>query len=244
MVGFEPVDAGPFGAARRAAAHVLVDSLDAPELSDEDEHHLAAVLRLRPGESVSVTDGKGGWRSCTWSGSGALEPAGSVVQVARPTPALCVAFAPVKGDRNEWAVQKLSELGVDRIVLLRTERSVVRWDERRATSHVSRLRRVARQALMQSRGMWLSSVDGIVDIGAVDGSGGPALADPSGVALPAQVTSILVGPEGGWSSSELEAFGAGAVSLGAGVLRTESAAVAAGVLLTAVRAGVVAPARG
>ena len=239
MAGFEPVGAGPFDAARRAAAHVLVDALDAPELSEEDEHHLAAVLRLRAGESVSVTDGKGRWRLCTWSRNGVLEPAGSVVQVARPTPEVCVAFAPVKGDRNEWAVQKLAELGVDRIVLLRTDRSVVRWDERRAASQVSRLRRVARQALMQSRGMWLSSVAGVMDVKAVAGSGGSALADPSGVAWPAEITSIAVGPEGGWSASEWEAFGAGAVRLGAGVLRTESAAVAAGVLLTAVRAGVV-----
>lgn len=63
------------------------------------------------------------------------------------------------------------------------------------------------------------------------GSGSVSLAAPT----------VLVGPEGGWSDGESDAAGGRRVSLGASVLRTETAAVAAGVLLTALRAGVVMP---
>lgn len=241
------VDAGPADLPRRASAHVLVDDLSLPALSDEDSRHLGAVLRLRPGEVVGVTDGRGGWRSCVWAGDGVVAVAGEVVRVSRGAPAgaVCVGFAPVKGDRNEWAVQKLTELGVDRIVLLRTDRGVVRWDEGRSGSHLERLRKVARQALMQSRGLWMPEIEGVVEVASlVDGKGG-ALADPAGCSISAGVRTVLVGPEGGWSDRELSLGRdgvAGLVRLGGGVLRTETAAVAAGVLLTALRGGIVAPA--
>lgn len=240
------MEAGPAELARRAAAHVVVDDLTSPALSDEDAHHLRAVLRLRPGELVSVTDGRGGWRSCTWAPAGSLSPTAEAIRFGRPAPAVSVGFAPVKGDRNEWAVQKLTELGVDRIVLLRTERSVVRWDERRAVAHIQRLRKVARQAVMQSRRMWLPEVDGVVglkdlltDVGPPDGV---AVTDPAGGPVPAGVSTLLVGPEGGWSDSEL--LGRTLVGLGGGVLRTETAAIAAAALLTSIRAGLVLPATG
>ena len=238
------VDAGPAELARRASAHVLVGDVDSPVLSDEDVHHLGAVLRLRPGEVVGVTDGRGGWRSCVWAGDGVVEVVGEVLRVSREAAvgAVCVGFAPVKGDRNEWAVQKLTELGVDRIVLLHTDRGVVRWDERRSASHLERLRKVARQALMQSRGLWMPEVDGVVEVASLVHGEGAALADPAGCSISAGVRTVLVGPEGGWSDRELSLGRDRLVGLGGGVLRTETAAVAAGVLLTALRGGIVAPA--
>jgi 16S rRNA (uracil1498-N3)-methyltransferase len=238
--GAEPAET-PLAAARRAAAHVIVDDLDSPTLSEDDTHHVRSVLRLRAGERVSVTDGNGGWRLCVWTASGALDPICPVERVGPPEPAVTVAFAPVKGDRNEWAVQKLAELGVDRIVLLRAERSVVRWDSNRSASQLSRFRRLVRQAVMQSRSLWVPSVDGVMELASLAGSAGSALADPSGTRSWADVSTVLVGPEGGWSEGEWDEYGSGAVRLGGGVLRTESAAVAAGVLLTALRSGIVAP---
>ena len=56
---------------RRAVAHVFVDDLARPALSDQDVHHFSRVLRLRPGEVVSVSDGRGGSRLCEWDGRGA-----------------------------------------------------------------------------------------------------------------------------------------------------------------------------
>lgn len=244
------------------AAHVIVEDLAGSDvtLNDEDAHHLASALRLREGEEVGATDGRGGYLRCRYAGRGRLEPAGDVVVSPPPVPELTVGFVPVKGDRPDWAVQKLTELGVDRILLLSSERSVVRWDGDKAASHVARLARVARAALMQSRQVWLPSISGpwaLADAlggaagpvagldGGGDGPGGTALADMVGGFPRASLHTLLVGPEGGWSDTERElasATGGGTVRLGSAVLRAETAAVAAGVLLTALRSGLVAPA--
>ena len=119
-----------------AASQVFVDDPGQPLLSDEDVHHLGRVLRLRDGEEVIAADGRGRWARTLWRGTQTLQPVtngsglggdGTVLSEAPAEPALTVAFAPVKGERPEWVVQKLTELGIDRIVPLRSERSVVRW---------------------------------------------------------------------------------------------------------------------
>lgn len=221
------------------AAHLVLADLSAAtvDLDEGDSHHLASVLRLRPGEEVGATDGAGGYRLYRWAGQGTLRAAGDPAWVPRPLPALTVAFAAVKGERPEWAVQKLAELGVDRIVFLDTARAVVRWDSRR----VQRMRRVARQAVMQSKGVWLVAVDGPVPLSAVTGDDRAALASPGSPPPGPDLATVLVGPEGGWTAEELASAPA-TVGLGPTVLRTETAAVAAGVLLSALRAGVVGPA--
>jgi 16S rRNA (uracil1498-N3)-methyltransferase len=228
-------------AARRAAAHVIVADLDGPELDDEDRHHLEAVLRLRAGEQVSVTDGRGGWRPCRFGAGGVLLPAGEVVRRSRPVPLITIGFAPVKRDRPEWAVQKLTELGVDRIVLLTAARRVVRWEGERADRHLAKLQVVIRQAVMQSRQLWVPDLTGFADAGALAATPGVAIAAPGGAPPSLEYPAVLIGPEGGWTPLEEEAAQA-KVDLGPGVLRSESAAVAAGVLLTALRAGLVGPA--
>ncbi|MFM7062011.1 MAG: RsmE family RNA methyltransferase, partial [Actinomycetes bacterium] len=110
---------------RRAEAQVLVADLDAPALGADEVHHLARVLRLRPGTEVCATDGRGGWRHTASVDGDRLEPTGERYLEPRGEPLLTVAFAPVKGDRPELVVQKLTEVGVDRIVPLVTARSVV-----------------------------------------------------------------------------------------------------------------------
>ena len=60
-----------------------------------------------------------------------LEVDGRPTHQARTEPAITVAFAPTKGERPEWVTQKLTELGVDRIVPIQTGRSVVRWEGER-----------------------------------------------------------------------------------------------------------------
>jgi 16S rRNA (uracil1498-N3)-methyltransferase len=228
----------PEQAARRAAAHVIVGELEAPVVDDADRHHLGSVLRLRPGQEVSVTDGRGGWRPCRVGPGGGLIPEGDVVRTKRPQPPVTVGFAPIKGDRPEWAVQKLTELGVDRIVVLVADRSVVRWEGERGTRHLDRLRAVAHQAAMQSRQMWLPEVIGFEAARTWAARPGVAMAEPGGAPPNLNHPTVLVGPEGGWTAAEMGAARS-TVDLGPGVLRTESAAVAAGVLLTALRAGLV-----
>jgi 16S rRNA (uracil1498-N3)-methyltransferase len=227
-----------------AAAHVFVADLETLQLDEADSHHLARSLRLRPGEAVTASDGAGGWRLCRFAPGPALEPDGPVRHEPRPRPEVTVGFALAKGERPEWATQKLTEVGVDHIVPLLTSRSVVRWDGERAARNHARLIRVAREAAMQSRRTWLPQVGVPVTFAqaAEDvGRRSPvALAHPGGRPPSLDRPALLVGPEGGWGAEEL-ASGLPTVGLGQGVLRVETAAVAAGVLLCALRAGLVTP---
>ncbi len=225
--------AGPAGTG--AAAHAFVVDLEAPELDDGDRHHLERVLRLRTGDAVTVADGRGRWRLCRFGT--ALEVDGPV-HVEPPAPPVAVGFAPVKGDRPEWVVQKLTELGVDRILVLLADRSVVRWGAERAPRHLERLARVSREAAMQSRRARLPDVGPLLAVADAASQPGAALADAGGEPPSLERPLVLVGPEGGWSSEE-RALDVPRVGLGPAVLRAETAAVAAAVLLTGLRAGLV-----
>jgi 16S rRNA (uracil1498-N3)-methyltransferase len=222
-------------ALRDSVAHVFVDDLAAPILSDDDQHHLARVLRVRDGESVSASDGRGGWRLCQWR-DGGLHGESDVHHVAAPTPRLGVAFVPVKGDRPEWVVQKLTEIGIDDIVVLApTRRAVVRWGD---DKHLRKLQVVAREAAMQSRRVWLPTVTGPVSLAEVCALPGAAVADPAGeplIAEPSPATSlIIIGPEGGFDADEI-APTVRRVSLGDTVLRAETATLVAATLLANLR---------
>ncbi len=236
-----------------AAAQVFVDDPGRPVLSDEDVHHLGRVLRLREGEEVIAADGRGHWARSTWRGEALLEPvgaegarAGAVHFEAPAEPPLTVAFAPVKGERPEWVVQKLTELGIDRIVPLLSERSVVRWSGARGQATVERLRRVAREAAAQCRRVWLPEVSDTVRFGDLPALGAPGevvLAQLSGDRPSVSQRVVAVGPEGGWSTGEL-ASGLPTVGFGLSVLRAETAAVTAGALLASLRTGTVAAVNG
>jgi 16S rRNA (uracil1498-N3)-methyltransferase len=162
-----------------------------------------------------------------------LEPDGDIVTVARATPPISVGFSILKGDRTEWVVQKLTELGVDRILPMVTEHTVVKWSRERSERAHSRLAEVARGAAKQARLAWLPEVGPIARF--VDLAGAAALAHPGGEAPSLDRASVLIGPEGGWSDAELAAAPA-TVDLGPTNLRAETAAVAAAVRLTALRA--------
>lgn len=219
-----------------AAAQVLVADLgdgSDPVIDDATAHHLGRVLRLRPGEVVCASDGAGGWCLTTWGRDGHLEPTGAAGHEPRDEPAVSVGFVPAKGDRPELVVQKLTELGVDRIVVTTSARSVVRWDGERAQRNLQRLRRVAAEASGQCRRLWLPELD-TAPIGSMLGSGW-VLADMGGVAPGPDLGDLLIGPEGGWSDGERAMAQGPAVSLGRHVLRAETAAIAAGVLLTTLR---------
>ena len=229
-----------FGPRRPSRAHAFVADLDAPELDPADRHHLERVLRLRPGDEITVSDGRGGWRTCRLGPPG-LEPLDGVRHDPRPSPEIAVAFALVKGERPEWAVQKLTELGVDRIVPFAAARSVVRGEGERAARQAERLRRVAREAAMQCRRTWLPEVEDVMTFDEVAARPGAVLADREGTPPSLPGGPVLVGPEGGWSDEE-RAREIPRMALGEHVMRAETAAVAAAAVLGALRAGLVAPA--
>lgn len=219
--------------------HVFVEDIGTPALAPEDRHHLEHVLRLRRGDSLTISDGQGSWRSARLGPE--LEAAGPEAHQERREPPITIAFALVKGERPELVTQKLTELGVDRIVPFAAERSVVRWDADRSTRQVTRLRKVAREAAMQCRRCWLPEVADLASfaevvrlpgaVGADRGGDPPSLANPV----------VMVGPEGGWSEQELRRL-PGRIDLGEQVLRAETAAITAAALLAALRRGLVSEA--
>ncbi len=217
----------------RSGPHVLVDDVDEPVLAGDDRHHLERVLRLRSGDPLTVGDGAGRWRPCRFSDE--IEPVGGVVTVAAPNPVLAVGFAVLKGGRSETIVQKLTELGVDRIAPFVAARSVVQWDGDKAARQVQRWRRVAREAVMQCRRLWLPEVEPVRAFGELD-LGGAALAVSEGGTLAAGENCLLVGPEGGWTEGELASVDRH-VCLGPHIMRAETAAIAAAAVLAARRSG-------
>jgi 16S rRNA (uracil1498-N3)-methyltransferase len=216
---------------------VFVDDLTAPQLADDDRHHLTRVLRIRAGAALTIADGSGSWRTGVLGST--LEVTGPIVEHVSPVPALTIAFALLKGDKPELIVQKLTELGIDRIALFRGERSVVRWDEARAAKATVRLRAVARAAAMQSHRPTLPAIE-VTALAALAALPGAAMTDRTGAPPSLDHPVLLIGPEGGWAPEE-RALGATKVALGDNVLRGETAAVSAGALLAALRAGLVSP---
>jgi 16S rRNA (uracil1498-N3)-methyltransferase len=163
----------------------------------------------------------------------------------RSRPTLYVLLAPPKGDRLAWAVQKLTEVGADAIVLVEGARSVRRWEGDRAARAVGRLGTVAREAAKQARRRFLPTVSGPLEWDpALQASmaTGPVLvlwegADRGLTELlppgPPAALALAVGPEGGIPEKDARAAeraGALLASLGPNVLRTETAAVVAAAL--------------
>ena len=225
-------------ALRSTSAHVLIDAdllgaAGAISLDDDVEHHLRKVLRLRDGEAVSVTDGEGRWCLAVAASDGKtlrLEATSAIVVEPAPGRSITIAAAIPKGDRLEWMVQKVTELGIDRLVLLDAERSTVRWKPDRVERQLERLQRIADEALRQSRRVVRLTID--APSPAVDALGGFVIAEPGGRALSVADTAVAIGPEGGWSDAELSRA-RDRIDLGSTILRTETAAVAVSTLCVA-----------
>jgi 16S rRNA (uracil1498-N3)-methyltransferase len=153
-------------------------------------------------------------------------------------PGLTVACSLTKGQKPELAVQKLTELGVDRIMVVEAARSVVQWDDDKVAAACTRLERVAREAAMQSRRARVPVVDGPVAPAELARVAGLVVATPDGVAAadlpdpPGGEWIVAVGPEGGFDDEELRCFGAAPrLAVGPFVLRAETAAIAAAAAL-------------
>jgi 16S rRNA (uracil1498-N3)-methyltransferase len=223
---------------RSSVAHVFVPSLEHPVLDDGDLHHLRRVLRVRDDDPVSASDGAGRW--CVGRLRGDAFVADGGIETTAGRQLLTVATAIPKGDRVEWMVQKLTEVGVGRIVLVEFERSAVRWSDERAAKQRARLERIVREAAMQSRRVELPSIEGPVPFATVVSSSASdlVLADPDGAPAWSHGapgwpwTTVVIGPEGGLTPAELDC-GAPTVSLSEHVLRVETAAVAAAVVAAA-----------
>jgi 16S rRNA (uracil1498-N3)-methyltransferase len=169
--------------------------------------------------------------------SAVLSTDDSTVQTEINPRALTVAFSVTKSDKPDLVIQKLTELGIDHIVPIITERSIVRWDSDKGAKNQVRWQKIAREAAMQSRSVFIPTIHDVCpSIENFVESYGPhlAVADPEGEAPDAGISTIVIGPEGGFTHQEMKLM-TRRVSLPGGILRAETAAVAAGVMLTYLR---------
>ncbi|GAA1154129.1 16S rRNA (uracil(1498)-N(3))-methyltransferase [Nocardioides aquiterrae] len=228
----------------------LVPSLDGVAVGvevtvDGDEaHHAVAVRRLRAGEQVVLTDGLGTTARGVVVSTGKRVFTVAVEELARherPAPEVVVVQAIPKGDRGELAVEVLTEVGVAEIVPWAASRSVAVWKGERAAKSLARWRATAREASKQARRPYVATV---AELASTDEVAGLVADADLAVVLHEEATAslaaldvpasgrivVVVGPEGGLTDDEVAALvAAGAVSvrLGAEVLRTSTAGVAA-----------------
>lgn len=212
-------------------------------LEGSEAHHLLHVLRLRVGDTVEVFNGTGAEADAVITNT-TRKTVEVKVTARRESQAnsqipVILATAVPKGDRFRWLVEKAAELGVTRLVPLITERSSVDPGENRLKKLQQTIVAAAKQS-GQTRLMELAPLQNWDEfLEEVSQAGHRMLiADPSGSPLDllnstlidAATSSVilLIGPEGGFSSVELQAAldrGAAPVKLGEGILRIETAAI-------------------
>jgi 16S rRNA (uracil1498-N3)-methyltransferase len=213
------------------------------ELSPTESRH-ARVLRLKVGDAVELFDGRGliaqGRVAAAGRGEAVTVDIESARRVGPPAPRLDVAVAIPKGPRGDAMIEQLSQAGADRLIPLRTQRSVVHPRD----TKVQKMARTAVESAKQCGRAYVMAVEPPTDLAAVlqrpydlrliaqPGSDVPA-------DLPARLSRaagvlVVIGPEGGWSPPELALcaeHGCLAWRLGPHVLRIETAAVAAATLV-------------
>jgi 16S rRNA (uracil1498-N3)-methyltransferase len=221
-----------------------VDAGSSVAVEGAEAHHAVAVRRVAVGEPVALTDGRGTIAECEVAETGKqrlVATVRSVHRVPRPEPQVVVVQALPKGDRGELAVEMLTEIGVTRVVPWAASRSVAVWRGDRAAKSLAKWQATAREAAKQARRAWLPEVVDLAttsEVAAIVRDAALALvlhedASAPFAALDVPATGpvvVVVGPEGGLAPEELAAFeaaGAHTVRLGAEVLRTSTAGVAA-----------------
>jgi 16S rRNA (uracil1498-N3)-methyltransferase len=212
-------------------------------LDGAEAHHLLHVLRAKPGLEVVLFDGSGAEFDATVQQT---DRAAVYLNVSKrreadrePAVAVTLGVALPKGDRQRWLVEKATELGVARLVPLITMRGVAQPVgaalERFRRGVIEAAKQCGRNRLMDvgEPQPWAEFVGGQAPVAATR-----LLAHPGGIALSAALRSdggaageiwLAIGPEGGWTESEVrQALDAGwlAVDLGRRLLRTETAAIA------------------
>ncbi|HEX5860939.1 MAG TPA: 16S rRNA (uracil(1498)-N(3))-methyltransferase [Nocardioides sp.] len=210
----------------------------------DEAHHAVAVRRLRVGESVVLTDGLGTTAGGVVAATGRRMfevTVSSISSAPAPEPSVVVVQALPKGDRGELAVEMLTEVGVSSVVPWAAARCVAVWRGERAAKSLTRWRSTAREAAKQARRSWFPAVEELAstsDVAALLGSVDLAVVLHEDASVPLTslqvpatgMVAVVVGPEGGLTDEEVATFSAGGatpVRLGAEVLRTSTAGVAA-----------------
>ena len=218
---------------------------DAVTLDADETRHLRDVLRLNPGDVVQVFDGVGSEFLCEVSAISKKTVDLLIrekVEAASPESPLELTLAAtiLKGEKFDLVVQKAVELGVHRLLPIRTARTDVRSKD--SAKRVARWRKIALEASKQSGRALLMTVEDPIDFEMLLSSVEPLecilFAERDGESFPKHVShkklTAIVGPEGGWEDVELAAArsaGVHIVTLGGRIMRAETAAIAVIVIL-------------
>jgi len=212
-------------------------SIDGPEA-----RHAVTVSRLAVGESVSIGNGRGLVATGSIVTAEHTELAievEAVTSVPRTEPAIFLAQALAKGDRDELAVQAATELGIDGVIPWTAARSISRWEGAKIAKGRDRWSAVVREASKQSLRAWIPDVLDLVttkQLARLTEGARMLVLEPTAsltlgeLEVGTEDLILVVGPEGGIAPQELDALaaaGASVVRLGEEVLRTSTAGPAA-----------------
>lgn len=218
-------------------------------LDETESHHLAKVLRKNLDDVVELFDGHGASATAVVE---RIEKRKVHLRIRDelkfepvPTSTLTLAVAPPKGDRFRWLVEKATELGVDKLIPLNTERSVVNPRD----AKLEKMRHAVIAACKQCRRNRLMEIAEPITWSELLEQAIPEystwIAHPGGQEwrelpwkFPETNYLFIIGPEGGLTDAEVEsaiAAGAKAISLGPRILRIETAAIAIAAVLGASR---------
>lgn len=210
------------------------------ELDGPEGKHAVQVRRMRQGEAIQLSDGKGlrvRGTVAELSGSTLKLEVTEVISEELPARQITLVQALAKGDRDELAIQAATELGAMGIIPWQASRSISIWDGPKIAKGQARWQQIVSEAAKQSLRAYTPEVKNIVDtkdlarlvsnfdlVLVLDTSATATIAE-AGIPSSGSI-ALVVGPEGGIEQSELDtlqAAGAKLVSLGANVLRTSTA---------------------
>ncbi|WP_010202903.1 16S rRNA (uracil(1498)-N(3))-methyltransferase [Salinibacterium sp. PAMC 21357] len=230
-------------------AHLYIDEElddakvgDTVSLTKAEARHAVTVSRLAVGETIAISNGAGLTVSGPITVAEHTELSIVVAELSRTerrTPAVFLAQALAKADRDELAVQVATELGIDGVIPWSASRSISRWQGTKVVKGRDRWAAIVREASKQSLRTWLPDVLDLVttkQLAAFASSTRMLVLEPTATETLADLVVddrdivLVVGPEGGVADHELElltAAGASTVRLGSEVLRTSTAGPAA-----------------
>lgn len=212
-------------------------------LSDEDIHHVLHVMRMRKGDEIEVVANKHLYAAIVNS----TNPLEISINYEIPSDSeikndVTLFYTLAKGDKIDLVVQKATELGVKKVILLSSERCVVKWEEKEVNKKLERYRKIAKEASEQSHRLIVPDIIGVYQLNSIPNELLSNLnlfayekkagntADLHALLSKAKGSvSVLVGPEGGFSEKEAEMvedkYGFVPISLGKRILRSETGAI-------------------
>ena len=213
---------------------------DIPHILDEDMHHILHVMRMKMGDRFEVVDDGYVYEyqidNVSPFNVSLIEKRCEEVELNKQ---VTLFFALAKGDKIDLVIQKCTELGVHRVILFKSKRCVVNYDNKDTAKKISRYQKIAKEASEQCHRLVIPEILGVIDLNDID----KYLSDINLLAYEkesglttnsfnlddnSKSVSIMIGPEGGFDEKEVTMLvnkGFKTISLGKRILRCETAAI-------------------